>query len=130
MQWYSRQRPNQNRKKVETHDINFNHNISDPVDFRIYDSVDINGARNSHGTFFDRIDNTSNIESNKNPLDTYKYSVNEDVLLKTSRKNEFISIATAENVTPKSRTSFWWQILWRTKSPTFVPYWKIWVSIQ
>ena len=105
MQWNSRQRPNQNRKsrkKVETDDINFNHDISDPVDFRIYDFVDINGARNSHSTFFERIDNNSNIESNKNPLHTYRYSANEDVLLKTSRKNEFILIATAENVTPES----------------------------
>ena len=60
--------PTKTERKVETDGINSNHNITDPVDFRIDGTVDINGERNFDNTFFERIDNISNIE---NPLDAY-----------------------------------------------------------
>ena len=88
--------------KVETDGINSHHNIADPVDFRIDGIVDINGERNLDSTFFERINNNSNIESNENPLNAYRCSANETVLLNTSSENEFISIAPGENVIPES----------------------------
>ena len=60
--------PTKTERKVETDGINSNHNITDPVYFRIDGTVDINGERNFDSTFFERIDNISNIE---NPLDAY-----------------------------------------------------------
>ena len=63
--------PTKTEGKVETDGINSHHNIADPVDFRIDGIVDINGERNLDSTFFERINNNSNIESNENPLDAY-----------------------------------------------------------
>ena len=91
--------PTKTEGKVETDGINSNHNIADPVDFRI-DGIDINGERNLDSTFFERINNNSNIESNENPLDSYRCSANETVLVNTSSENELISIAPGENVIP------------------------------
>ena len=57
--------------------------------------------RNSNS---DNIDNNSNTEFCENHLDTYRCSANETVLVNTSCKNEFISIAPGENIMPKSLT--------------------------
>ena len=46
-----------------------------------------NNSRNS-----DNIDNNSNIEFCENPLETYRCSANEAVLVNTSCENKFISI--------------------------------------
>ena len=94
--------PNKIEGKVETDDFNSHDNIADPVDFRIDGIVDINGERNLDSTFFERINNNSNIESNENSLNAYRCSANETVLLNTSSENEFISIAPGENVIPES----------------------------
>ena len=45
------------------------------------------------------------IEFNENPLDTYRCSASETVLVNTSSENEFISIASGENVRPESLTN-------------------------
>ena len=94
--------PTKTEGKVETDGINSHHNIADPVDFRIDGIVDINGERNLDSTFFERINNNSNIESNENSLNAYRCSANETVLLNTSSENEFISIAPGENVIAES----------------------------
>ena len=52
--------------------------------------------------FIERINNNSNFESNENPVDAYRYSANETVLVDTSSVNQFISIAPGKNVIPKS----------------------------
>ena len=50
------------------------------------------------------IDNNLNIDFNENPLDTYRCSANETVLVNTSCENKFILITPDENVRPKSLT--------------------------
>ena len=53
--------------------VNSQHNIADPINFRIDSIVDINGENNLGSTFLGRINNNSNIESNEKPLDAYRY---------------------------------------------------------
>ena len=44
--------PTKTERKVETDGINSNHNITDPVDFIIDGTVDINGEKKFGSTFF------------------------------------------------------------------------------
>ena len=97
-----------NIKNLEKVDITSNpiSNISDPTDFTIDDSVDVVSDRKHERANSKSIDNNLNIEFNENPLDTYRCSANETVLVNTSCENEFISIAPGENVRPESLTNY------------------------
>ena len=75
--------PTKTKWKVDTDGINSNLNIAVHADFRIDGIADINGQINLHSTFFERIDNNSYIEPNENPLDAYRCSANETVLVNT-----------------------------------------------
>ena len=79
--------------------------ISDPIDFTIDDSIGVVSDRKHERANSKRIDNNSNIELNEKPLDTYRCSASETVLVNTSCENEFISIASGENVKSESLTN-------------------------
>ena len=91
-------------KNLEQVDITSNpiSHISDPIDFTIDDSVGVVSDRKNERTNSKSTDDNSNIE---NPLDTYRCSASETVLVNTSCENEFISIAPIENVRPESLTN-------------------------
>ena len=95
------------KKNLEKVDITSNpiSDISDPIDFTIDDSVGVVSDRKHERTNSKSTDNNSNIEFNENPLDTYRCSASETVLVNTSCENEFISIAPGENVRPESLTN-------------------------
>ena len=97
----------QETKNLEKVDITSNpiSDISDPIGFTIDDSVGVVTDRKHERKSSKSIDNNSNIEFNENPLDTYRCSASETVLVNTSRENEFISIAPGENVRPESLTN-------------------------
>ena len=84
---------------------NLTSDISNSIDFRIDGCISVNNDRKDDSTNSDNIDNNSNIEFCENPLDTYRCSANESVLVNTSCENEFISIAAGENVMPGSLTN-------------------------
>ena len=96
-----------NIKNLGKVDITINpiSDISDPIDFTIDESVGVVSDRKHERTNSKSIDNNSNTEFNENPLDTYKCSASETVLVNTSCENEFISIAPVENVRPESLTN-------------------------
>lgn len=70
--------------------------ILDPTEFWINDSICI------HSESFD---NNSNTECLKNPLDNYRCSANETVLVNTPCEKKFISISLVGNVILESRTN-------------------------
>ena len=80
------------KKHLEKVDITTNpiSDISDPIDFTIDDSVSVFSGRKYERTISKSIDNNSNTEFNENPLDTYRCSASETVLVNTSCENEFI----------------------------------------
>ena len=80
------------KKHLEKVDITTNpiSDISDPIDFTIDDSVSVFSGRKYERTISKSIDNNSNTELNENPLDTYRCSASETVLVNTSCENEFI----------------------------------------
>ena len=94
-------------KDLEKVDITSNpiSHISDPIDFTIDDSVGVVSDRKNERTNSKSTDDNSNIELNENPLDTYRCSASETILVNTSCENEFISIAPVENVRPESLTN-------------------------
>ena len=87
---------------IEKPDIssNLTPDIFNSIDFKIDGSISVNNDRKDDSTNCGNIDNNSNIEFCENPLDTYRCSANETVLVNTSCKNEFISIARGENIMP------------------------------
>ena len=87
---------------IEKPDIsnNLTPDIFNSIDFKIDGSISVNNDRKDNSTNCDNIDNNSNIEFCENPLDTYRCSANETVLVNTSCENEFISIERGENVMP------------------------------
>ena len=96
-------------KNIEKFDITHNpiSDTSDPIDFKIDDSVGVVVDTKHERTNSKSIDNNSNIDFNDNPLDTYTCIASETVLVNTSCENEFhgaISIAPGENVRPESLT--------------------------
>ena len=95
------------KKHLEKVDITSNPilDISDPIDFTIDDSIGVVSDKKHERTNSRSIDSNSNIEFNENPLDTYRCSASETVLVNTSRDNAFISIAPGENVKPESLTN-------------------------
>ena len=94
---------------IEKPDIssNLTLDISNSIDFRIDDSSSVNNDRKVDITSSDNIDNNSNIEFCQHPLNAYRCSANETVLVNTSFENKFISIARGENVMPESLISYW-----------------------
>ena len=94
---------------IEKPDIssNLTLDISNSIDFRIDDSSSVNNDRKVDITSSDNIDNNSNIEFCQHPLNAYRCSANETVLVNTSFENKFISIAPGENVMPESLISYW-----------------------
>ena len=92
---------------IEKPDIssNLTSDISNSIDFRTDGSISNNNDRKDDSVNSDIIDNNSNIEFCENPLDTYRCSANETILVNTSCENEFISIAPGENVMPESLTN-------------------------
>ena len=78
-------------KNLEKVDITSNpiSDISDPIDFTIDNSVGVISDRKNERTNSRSIDNNSNIEFNENPLDTYRCSASETVLVNTSCENWF-----------------------------------------
>ena len=93
-----------NIKKLDI-SSNLTSDISNSIDFRRDVSISVNNDRKDDSTNSDNIDNNSNTEFCENPLDTYNYSANEIVLVYTSCKNEFVSIAPGENAMPETLTS-------------------------
>ena len=96
------------KKHLEKVDITSNpiSNISDPIDFTIEDSISIISDKKHERANSKSIDNSSNIKLNENPLDAYRCSASETVLVNTSCENKFISIAPGENVIPESLTNY------------------------
>ena len=94
---------------IEKPDIssNLTLDISNSIDFRIDESSSVNNDRKVDITSSDNIDNNSNIEFCQHPLNAYRCSANETVLVNTSFENKFISIAPGENVMPESLISYW-----------------------
>ena len=92
---------------IEKPDIsnNLTPDIFNSIDFKIDGSISVNNDRKDDSTNCGNIDNNSNIEFCENPLDTYRCSANETILVNTSCENEFISIAPGENVMPESLTN-------------------------
>lgn len=82
-----------NEEKFESNS-NFVSDISDPIDFTV------NGGFVLYSKRHDGLESDSNIKSNENPLDAYRCSANETVLVNTILENEFISIAPSENFVP------------------------------
>ena len=78
-------------KNLEKVDITSNpiSDISDPIDFTIDNSVAVISDRKNERTNSRSTDNNSNIEFNENPLDTYRCSASETVLVNTSCENWF-----------------------------------------
>ena len=95
------------KKHLEKVDITTNpvSDISDPIDFTIDDSVGVFSDRKHERKNSKSTNNNSNIELNENPLDTYRCSASETVLVNASCENEFISIAPGKNVRPESLTN-------------------------
>ena len=96
------------KKYLEKVDITSNpiSDIFDPIDFTIEDSISVISDRKHERTNSKSIDNNSNIKLNENPLDAYRCSASETVLVNTSCENKFISIAPGENVIPESLTNY------------------------
>ena len=96
------------KKHLENVDITSNpiSDISGPIDFTIENSISVISDRKHERANSKSIDNNSNIEHNENPLDTYRCSASETVLVNTSSANKFISIAPGENVMPESLTNY------------------------
>ena len=73
--------------------------------FTIDDSIGVTSDMKHERTNSKSIDNNLNIEFNDNPLDTYRCSASETVIVNTSCANEFISNAPGENIRPESFTN-------------------------